>query len=78
MWNEQDRIRLVPKVRRLHQLGEKSLYEFLVELIAGDEILSADIEHQLYRYCQLEPHIVEALGCRDLIPPLTVADGEQQ
>ena len=74
-WNEQDHVRLVPKVRRLHRLGERSLFEFLAELCAGDDALSNDVELQLSRYGRLEPRIVKALGARDLAPPLVVVEG---
>jgi len=66
---------LAPRVRALHALGPRPLYEFLAELTAGDAVLTADIEIQLDRYARLDPATVEALDGRELRLPLVVVIG---
>jgi hypothetical protein len=48
---------------RVHELGERPLYEPLRELLSGHELLET-----LERYARLDPAIVRALGA-DRLPP---------
>jgi hypothetical protein len=58
--------RLRRLARHLHQLGERSVYEILREIIAGrDPVL------RLEAYAELDADIVEALG-GDRLPDLRV------
>lgn len=66
---------MAPRVRALHALGPRPLYEFLAELTAGDDALTIDIEIQLDRYTQLDPATVEALDSREIRLPLAVVEG---
>ena len=57
-------VRLRRLARHLHLLGERPLYEWLREVIAGrDPVI------RLERYAQLDPDIVAALGA-DRLPDL--------
>jgi hypothetical protein len=48
---------------RLHELGERPLYELLRELLSGQELLET-----LERYARLDPDVIRALGA-DRLPP---------
>jgi hypothetical protein len=57
----------IPRLRhlaeRLHALGPRPLFEFLVEVAAG-----ADLVDRLERYADLDPDVVHRLGA-DRMPP---------
>ena len=57
------RERLRHLAQHLHRLGERSVYEFTREIIAG-----ADIVQRLEVYARLDPSIVKYLGA-DRLPP---------
>jgi hypothetical protein len=67
--------RLRHLAQRLHELGERPLYEFLVELDRG-----APLGPRLERYAQLSADVVNALGA-DRLPSavrlVTPADDER-
>jgi hypothetical protein len=50
-------VRLQHLARRLHQLGERPLFEFLSEIESG-----ADLRSRLERYAQLDPELIRELG----------------
>lgn len=75
MMDERDRIRLAPKVRDLHALGERPLLEFLIELSIGDDVLADDIEYLLDRYRRITPEMVVTLNAREIKTPLAVIEG---
>jgi hypothetical protein len=58
--------------QRLHALGERPLYEFLREIIAG-----ADPVARLERYAALDADVVRALGGDRLAGPRVIAGGCQ-
>ena len=55
-------------VRRLHQLGDRVVGEFLAELGAERSIRTV-IDRKLARYAELTPEQVEAIA-QDIIPKL--------
>jgi hypothetical protein len=59
--------RLCRDVERLHRLGPRALFEFLLE-ISRERLLRVDIEQRVARYAALDPSAVEALG-GDQFPP---------
>jgi hypothetical protein len=65
-----DLARLRYLARRLHALGERSVYEYLREIIAG-----ANVVDRLEAFARLDPAIIEALGGSALPSLLTTLDG---
>ena len=57
------RERLRHLARHLHRLGERSVYELIREIMAGE-----DIGKRLEVYARLDPSIVKYLGA-DRLPP---------
>jgi len=59
--------RLRRLARHLHQLGERSVYELIREIIAGrDPVLRLEV------YAELDPDLLEALGADKLPDTLRV------
>ena len=62
-----DDIRFRHAVNRLHGLGERPLYEMLVEL-AARHLLRTEIEAAVDRFAALDPVMVEAVGGERFAP----------
>ena len=75
IWGIRDRIRLHGRVRHLHRLGPRPLYEFLDELVGDDPYIAGDVEFLLHRYGDLDPGVVDALGGYDLERPVAIVAG---
>jgi hypothetical protein len=67
------RVRLQYLARRLHALGERPLYEPLLELAS-----SADLLLTLERYTALPAGLIREYGGDRFVPPFIVTDGVAQ
>ena len=72
------RVRMARQVHHLHQLGERTLLEFLIEFVGIDDNLSFDLGLLLDRYGRLTPEMIDALDGRELQMPLTVVVGDRK
>lgn len=54
-------LQLARNVSQLHRLGERALYEMLVEL-GADHQIRAEIETKVARFAAIDPIILRALG----------------
>ena len=67
-------IRFCRHVEQLHANGPRVVAELLAE-ISAERGIRTIVEQKLERYADLDPGVVDALGARDLDPPLTVVTG---
>ena len=69
------RIRFGRQVRHLHQLGERTLLEFMIEFVGADDNLMFDLQVLLDRYNRLTPKMIDRLDAREIRDGLIVVDG---
>ena len=77
-WRERELIRIGPLVSKVHRAGERTLLEYLIELVGNDPVLAVDAEELLHRYSRLDRDILEALDAVEIRPPLAIVDGGQR
>ncbi len=68
-------IRLGRQVRHLHRLGERSLFELLIEFVGADDALMFDLQLLLDRYAQLTPEMIDRLDAREIRDDFIVIEG---
>ncbi len=70
VWHGARRVEIMGRVRHLHTLGDRALFEF-IELLAQDPLMTEYIEEFLYDFTKIERRTIEAVGgVTELKPPI--------
>ena len=75
VWQDTDAVRITRDVQRLYELGPRPIYEFLAE-VAADPGVRLNIEICLERYARLTPEMIDAVGARELRPPVFAVESD--
>ncbi len=68
-------IRLARQVRHLHHLGERPLFELLIEFVGIDDNLMFDLQVLLDRSANLTPEMIDQIDAREIRDGLVVVEG---
>ena len=71
-------VRMSRQVRHLHQLGERSLFELLVEFVGCDDGVILDLQILLDRDSRLTPQMINHLDAREIRNGWAVVEGSTQ